>query len=120
MVKQRPQTTESIHMFTLGRSSLLRLARAFLCVATATLVTLGITMVVVSESVVPVAAQEMPAWAEPAAPPSAHELYEHEELDDGPPDPPPDPVPIDGGFAVLALAGGAYGIRRLRAALGSR
>mgnify|MGYP006422658277 CR=1 FL=1 len=28
---------------------------------------------------------------------------------------PPDPVPVDGGLVVLALAGGAYGMRRLRA-----
>jgi len=35
-------------------------------------------------------------------------------LDPNPPLP-PDPVPVDGGLVVLALAGGAYGMQRLRA-----
>lgn len=37
-----------------------------------------------------------------------------EPLDPNPPLP-PDPVPVDGGLVVLALAGGAYGMRRLHA-----
>lgn len=58
---------------------------------------------------VPAAAQEMPAWAAP------------QELPDDPP-PPPAPdlpdnpvlVPVDGGLALLALAGAGYAARRLR------
>jgi hypothetical protein len=34
-------------------------------------------------------------------------------LDPNPPLP-PDPVPVDGGLVLLALAGGTYGLRRLR------
>lgn len=38
----------------------------------------------------------------------------------GPPPPPPAPaqVPIDGGLALLALAGGAYAVKKLRRADG--
>jgi len=62
-------------------------------------------------------AQEMPSWAAPSNdrgfsvqsdsdPPSAFE----------PPDFPPNPapVPVDGGLALLALAGAGYAARRMR------
>jgi hypothetical protein len=63
------------------------------------------------------AAQEMPSWAAPSNdggfavrsdsdPPGAF------EPPDLPPNPPP--VPVDGGLALLALAGAGYAARRLR------
>ena len=57
------------------------------------------------------ATQSLPGWAAPSAPPPP-------SASSGmPPDPPGAPaqeVPLDGGLALLALAGGAYAARRLR------
>ena len=57
----------------------------------------------------PAVAQEMPSWAAP------------QELTDDPPPPSapsppgdPSPVPVDGGLALLALAGAGYAAHRLR------
>ena len=66
-------------------------------------------------------AQNLPSWAEPYEPPPPEQRGggpDNSYLRDcGPfPCPPPDPapVPIDGGLGLLALAGGAYAVRRLR------
>ncbi|HLT48793.1 MAG TPA: hypothetical protein VK002_16295 [Rubricoccaceae bacterium] len=63
------------------------------------------------------AAQNLPSWAEPYVPPpverQAHDLGPVDDCG-GFPCPPPDPVPVDGGLGLLALAGGAYAVRRLR------
>jgi len=59
----------------------------------------------------PATAQSLPDWAAPAPPPAAS------SSSGIPPDPPGTPaqeVPLDGGLALLALAGGAYAARRLR------
>ncbi|MEM0963128.1 MAG: hypothetical protein AAGK21_11410 [Bacteroidota bacterium] len=60
------------------------------------------------------AAQSVPGWAEPVAPPPAPTPATSME---GPPPRPggtPTQVPIDGGLGLLALAGGAYAAHRLR------
>lgn len=61
-------------------------------------------------------AQEMPSWAEPIAPPPDDRSLSAYDVDEGGgvPDPPTEPVPVDGGLALLVLAGGAYAVRRLR------
>jgi hypothetical protein len=51
-------------------------------------------------------AQEMPSWASPSGSTSAQ--------DPPPPPPPPPPAPVNGALALLAIAGGAYMVRRLR------
>lgn len=60
----------------------------------------------------PSLAQSVPDWAAPSSPPAPTTAA-------APPTPPgggaaPSQVPIDGGLGLLALAGGAYAIRRLR------
>ena len=63
----------------------------------------------------PLAAQSVPDWA--AAPSSDASTVDSEsKLGPGPPPPPPPPpgVPVDGGLALLALAGAGYAARRLR------
>ena len=80
------------------------------------LLSLGIALAVV---VAPSAsAQEtataLPDWAAPGPPPS----YTSEAAAaSAPPNPPSAPaqVPLDGGLGLLALAGGVYAARRLRA-----
>lgn len=66
------------------------------------------------------APERTPEWAESSEPAPAAGLGSEAPLPDDPIDPnpplPPDPVPVDGGLMILALAGGAYGLRRLRAA----
>ncbi|PEN05719.1 hypothetical protein CRI93_11455 [Longimonas halophila] len=66
------------------------------------------------------APERTPEWAESSEPAPAAGLGSDAPLPDPPIDPnpplPPDPVPVDGGLMILALAGGAYGLRRLRAA----
>jgi hypothetical protein len=61
-------------------------------------------------------AQDLPSWA--TAPPAPAD-----EVDGGSPPaedagpvlpPPPPPVPVDGGLALLALAGAGYAAHRLR------
>ena len=61
---------------------------------------------------VPAAAQSLPGWAAPAAP----EAPPDGEVAALPPSPgaPPAQVPIDGGLALLAIAGAGYAARRLR------
>lgn len=57
----------------------------------------------------PAAAQEMPGWAAP-------QQLEDAPVADEPPVLPDDPpiVPVDGGLALLALAGAGYAAHRLR------
>ena len=61
-------------------------------------------------------AQSVPDWAAPSggsvatAPQSDARAGNHVPA----PPPIPPPVPIDGGLTLLALAGGAYAVRRLR------
>jgi hypothetical protein len=62
-------------------------------------------------------AQEMPSWAAPSndrgfATRSGGNSPGAFEPPDFPPD--PAPVPVDGGLALLALAGAGYAVRRLR------
>ena len=60
----------------------------------------------------PVSAQSLPDWAAPSAPASRSSAP--------PPAPgggggaPPQQVPIDGGLALLAIAGAGYAARKLR------
>jgi len=63
----------------------------------------------------PLAAQSLPDWAKPSPIPSPMSP----EAMMAPPTLPggggvPTQVPIDGGLGLLALAGGAYAVRRLR------
>lgn len=62
----------------------------------------------------PLAAQSVPDWA--AAPSSDASAEAEANKGPGPPPPPPPPpgVPVDGGLALLALAGAGYAARRLR------
>ena len=63
---------------------------------------------------VPASAQTLPSWAAP--PEAAGPSSALSSAGDDPPAPPgrPTPVPLDGGAALLALAGAAYAARRLR------
>ena len=78
------------------------------------ILSLGIALAVVVPSA---SAQEtataLPDWAAPGPPPS----YTSEAAVSTPPNPPSAPaqVPLDGGLGLLALAGGVYAARRLRA-----
>ncbi|MEM6783625.1 MAG: hypothetical protein AAF624_07810 [Bacteroidota bacterium] len=77
-------------------------------------------------AIAPTHAQSLPDWAQPAQP-TPYGVPEHETVVEdllplleeewmvGPelPDVPP-PVPVDGGLGLLALAGAAYAVRRLR------
>ena len=57
--------------------------------------------------------QSMPSWAAPSSPQAADPAPP--QKDDAPPPPGvPQQVPIDGGLGLLALAGGAYAVRKLR------
>ena len=58
-------------------------------------------------------AQSVPDWAAPAAP-AASEAFDAPAAEMPPP--PPPPVPVDGGLALLALAGAGLAARRLRRA----
>lgn len=61
----------------------------------------------------PLVAQEMPSWAAPQEAPA----YEVPQQQDAPvlPDEPVLPsAPVDGGLALLALAGAGYAAHRLR------
>ena len=77
-----------------------------------------ISLLLASLLVAPASAQSLPEWARPSEPVNPY----GPESADGPfaqaaPDPPPvpvAPVPLDGGLGLLALAGGAYAVRRLR------
>jgi hypothetical protein len=57
-----------------------------------------------------VLAQQGPSWFGPSGP----SVSSDQPMDPPPPPPPPPPVPVDGALALLALAGGAYAVRRLR------
>lgn len=57
-------------------------------------------------------AQTLPDWADPGGVSSPG--LEAPAPESAVPDPPPPPVPVDGGLGWLALAGGAYGVYRLR------
>ena len=59
-------------------------------------------------------AQTVPDWAAPSG--GVATEAPSNSGGGGPPNPPttPPPVPIDGGLGLLALAGGAYAVRRLR------
>ena len=59
----------------------------------------------------PAIAQSLPDWAAPVEP---SEPVEAPPPVESVPNPPPAPVPVDGGLALLALAGGAFALRRLR------
>ena len=62
-------------------------------------------------------AQTVPDWAQSSEGTAMQaQGTENMAAGGGPPAPPPapPPVPIDGGLALLALAGGAYAVRRLR------
>jgi hypothetical protein len=70
-----------------------------------------------------VAAQSVPSWAAPSppAPPATPSQYPGgTPPPSGPPAPPGTPtqypatVPIDGGLGLLAVAGGAYAVSKLR------
>jgi hypothetical protein len=54
---------------------------------------------------------EPPSWANP---PSGASGSSSAFADPPPPPPPPPPAPVNGALALLALAGGAYAVRRLR------
>lgn len=56
-------------------------------------------------------AQSTPGWASPS--PSAPSGGYFAADPPGPPPPPP-PVPVDGGLGLLAVAGGALAVQRLR------
>ena len=61
---------------------------------------------------VPAVAQEMPAWAAPQQLPDDPPPQQRPAMPDGPTL--YDPLPLDGGLALLALAGAGYAVRRLR------
>ena len=54
----------------------------------------------------------MPSWAAPSSPTRAEAPMNN--VDPDPPPRAPQQVPLDGGLSLLALAGGAYAVRRLR------
>lgn len=58
--------------------------------------------------------QTVPDWARSADGTVAQAPDAFGGGDPPPPPPPPPQVPIDGGLGLLALAGGAYAVRRLR------
>ena len=74
-------------------------------IASATLLT-GLGAIVMSPAT---HAQETPSWAAPLTLDSVEPPTDDASV----PDPPPDPVPIGGGFGLLALAGGTYAARKL-------
>ena len=61
----------------------------------------------------PLTAQEMPEWAAPQEPPVREAPQESAPVLPGDPSLPPS-VPVDGGLALLALAGAGYAAHRLR------
>ena len=63
---------------------------------------------------VPAAAQSLPDWAAPSGPAPPGTTDSAGPGGPPPPPPPPPPVPVDGGLSLLALAGGASAVRRLR------
>lgn len=69
---------------------------------------LAVLLTVPTLFVSPGVAQEVPGWAQP---PSAYASSPPPAL---PPAPPAVSVPVDGGLALLALAGAGYAARRLR------
>lgn len=62
---------------------------------------------------VPSSAQSLPSWAEPSAP-SAFMSPPDPGGSPGTPGTPAQSVPLDGGLSLLAAAGGALAVRRLR------
>lgn len=83
---------------------------------------LAVVLAALTLSVPPGGAQEVPGW--PHYSPPAEDPYAAGPYGPGPypqptPLPPPPPaVPVDGGLALLALAGAGYAARRLGRAKG--
>ena len=63
----------------------------------------------------PAAAQSVPGWAAPSSPSAAPAPAVNQMQPPGTPGSgAPTQVPLDGGLTLLALAGGAYAVRKLR------
>ena len=61
-------------------------------------------------------AQSLPDWAAPSAPSAVAPLDDAALAESAMPPPPPPPIPVDGGLALLALAGAGLAARKLRRA----
>jgi hypothetical protein len=71
---------------------------------------LVVTLFAFGVALATVSAQGLPGWAAPSGSSGAPEA-----ANAPPPPPPPEQVPIDGGLALLGLAGAGYAVKRLRA-----
>ena len=82
------------------------------------LLSLGVALAfgVASSATAQETATALPDWAAPSAP-IAQPGPSVESMGGPPPNPPgaPTQVPLDGGLGLLALAGGAYAAKKLRA-----
>ena len=76
---------------------------------------LAVAVLLAGMFVTDASSQSLPDWAAPSS--SGSTSSADERLPGHPPPNLPDdpnPVPIDGGLSLLALAGGAYAVRKLR------